>query len=685
MIAFSLSIFISAFLLFIAQPLIAKKLLPWFGGSPAVWLCNVLFFQLALLMGYLYAYFLTKINKVSLQVIIHVIFLLGSLCFLPIFPEEKLTTYPLWPPIAIISLLSTSLLLPIIMISTSSPLLQHWYCRTYQTDFPYRFYALSNLGSLLGLLAFPFLLEPLLGLKTQLLSWSMLYGAFLLCTGLCMVIVVRQHKATTQIIPNTKAEPLAKSTLFYWLMLTAMSCTLLLTTTQIMMESVASFPMLWIIPLALYLISYIITFSSLKVRFPRVWMSAYGLFCAVILLIPTHHEFPLILQFVAFSGLLFSGCMLCHGELVRLKPSKEYLTFYYLLIAAGGVIGGIFVNLISPLLFNEWWDFYIALIGIFILAGFLSFFRTKEIPTLGQQFFNVLWLISLGGISFLLATHINHSGQQVILSQRNFFGKFEVIEFAHSHDYYQRTLRNGNILHGQQYLDPKLRTQPTSYFSHNSGVGLAIEFQRDFKKRQRISSNLRIGVIGLGTGTIAALANKCDLLHFYEIDADIVNIANNYFYYLKDTKAKTDIIIDDGRIALAKKLTEAGSENYDVLVIDAFNGDGIPLHLLTVEAMKVYLSHLAPNGILAFHISSRYVDLYPPLQALATTFQIPAYLTYNRSDSKKWISHSEWVLLCQQEDFGFFIYQKDALSFRNERMNTAWTDDFNYLLSVIRW
>jgi hypothetical protein len=685
--AFSLSIFLSAFLLFIIQPLLAKKLLPWFGGSPAVWLSIVLFFQSALLIGYLYAFALTKIKQQSTQVIIHCTLLLCSLIFIPIVPFEKALALTLWPPVGVMAVLAGTLFLPGIIICASSPLFQYWYCQCFQTDFPYRYYALSNFGSLLGLLAFPFLLEPFLGLNIQLYLWSGLYIVYLVSSVACAIFVLRSTRTKAQELTNiTENSTLSKVSLLKWIVLTMLSCALLLTTSQVTLQDIASFPLLWIIPLSLYLISYIVTFSYPKLYYRPLWVSIFTVLCLTIFYYPSHHKLLLATQLCIYSLLLFSGCMICHGELIRLKPNKAWLTTYYLAIAVGGVLGGIFVNVIAPFVFNQWWDFYLTLIGIFLCAAYFYFTTVQLQSVIFRRTLSGVWALSFAALNILLYYHMDNLHQDVIYKHRNFFGVFEITERNPFYpEYHYRTLNNGNILHGKQYMEPSRRNLATSYYSPQSGVGLALNYARHLKKAQPHYQGLRIGVIGLGAGTIAALSTPGDFLRFYEIDADIASIAKDYFYYLHDAKAATQVVIADGRVALNNSLKAYGSENYDVLAIDAFTGDAIPLHLLTIEAFKIYLAHLSENGILAVHISSRYIDLYPPLQSLASQLHLFTYTTHNDEDYPHGIFSSQWILMSRQPDIGAYLYQERALLFPDKRISPIWTDDFNYLLSVIRW
>lgn len=667
---FTASIFLSAFLMFIIQPLFAKKLLPWFGGGAAVWLTNILYFQAALLLGYFYSFLLTKIASLSLQVKIHFVLLALSLLFLPIKPVESLATLSLPLPLTILSVLTASLFLPSLVICATSPLLQYWYSQCYHTDFPYRYYALSNFASLFGLFAFPLILEPLLGLNTQLHLWSGIYVLFFLCIIGCLKIV-HDQPAPVLVLEELKQSTLV--TVMSWILPVFLSNALLLCITQVMMHDVAGFPLLWIIPLALYLITFIITFYRKDFYHRSIWIVVFAIAFGFILLLPNSHSLLLLAQVLVYSILLFSGCMICHGELVKLQPNKQLLPTFYLAIALGGVLGGVFVNLIAPLIFNTWWDLYGILFCIFFYAGFFQNYTYK-------------WWGAFAALGILFACHIQDMTATVIYQHRNYFGAFDITQTGvPPYTPLQRTLRHGSILHGQQYLDPVRRHFPASYYGPKSGVSLAIAFERQLKAPDAVYKGLRIGVIGLGAGTVGALCQVGDTLCFYEIDPDVVKVANRFFYYLADTPAITHIELGDGRLVLEKKLHTSGSELYDVLVIDAFTGDSIPIHLLTQEALQIYSAHLAPNGILAFHISSRYVNLYPPLQALAKKLGFNAYLTSNSSKKELAIATSRWVLITRNPQLGTYVFQQGALEFDPKRTQRIWTDDYNYLLDAIQW
>lgn len=651
----------------------AKKLLPWFGGTPTVWLSNVFFFQTALLLGYLYVFLLTKLPRLKTQAYIHLGLLCGSLLFLPLAPPETTLTGTLPQPLQIGLLLGATLLVPAILMSSTSPLCQYWYAQCYLTPFPYRYYALSNLGSLLGLLSFPFLIEPLMGLKTQQKGWTLGYLLFFLVSGIAALHTAR--------IPHTlslrsPAEATQRKTPWgLWLLLPALSTALLLNATQWMMQNLSGFPLLWVLPLACYLLSFMITFYHKACYVRSLIFPLYIASAAALLYTPSIHAFSLKIQLPLYSALIFTGTFLCHGELFRLQPSKARLPLFYLFIAIGGALGSCFVNLLSPFLLQNWWDFYGTLLGIPLIVGFLLHTST---PPKTAAFSVGCCLISMIVLAVFLRNHLQEVNKEVIYSYRNSFGKGDIVEKHTPPQGLYRTLKNGQILHGHQFLEDTWRRTPTTYYGPKSGVALSFTFLRSH------TVPLRVGIIGLGTGTLAALGEKGDHFCFYEIDPTIIRIAQRYFFYLKDTPATIDIIRQDGRLALAKQLEQA-SEQYDLFIIDAFHGDAIPLHLLTQEALALYLAHLKPNGIIAFHISNRYIDLYPPLQALASAAKINAYLTYQPGEVTHWLTGTEWLLMSHHPTLGHFLFESQALSFRSQRTEQVWTDDRNYLLPSIRW
>lgn len=677
-ILYSIATFLSAYLLFVIQPILAKKLLPWFGSSPNAWLSVILFFQAALLLGYLYAFLMSRMGSLTRQGIIQSVLILFCCLLLPIHLSVPNQLIALWPPIAIASVLALHVLFPVLLLSSASPLLQSWYCEQTQSTYPYYLYALSNAGALLGLFTFPFILEPFWGLSTLLQGWSYLFIILMISVLGCYLLAKKQARNLETPPPSTLADRPNMRSIGIWFTAAFLGNALLFSATQLLLQNVLSFPLLWIIPLALFLIAYILTFGWPKTAVIPLWLGLFTLTTILVLAVPSHHHLTLRDQLIVYAILIFSGCMVCQGTLIRYKPHPKFLTHFYLLIALGGVMGGLFVNLLAPLVFIEWWDFYLPLLGIVAFGGLLY---------CRQYFTGIPLKIAYGSsgavtlaLTALLFMQINRTQEGIIYQHRNFFGRCDVTESLSPDQSWQRTLRHGYIMHGQQFLDPAKKHIPTSYFSEKSGIGLALQYCRE-----KNAGQLKSGIIGLGTGTLAALMRPHDQIHFYECDKDVITLAKKWFTYLEDTPANLIITLDDGRLALQKAYDQNQLEQFNILVIDAFNGDSLPTHLITLEALQLYLAHLQSDGILAINISNRYIDLYPQLQAAAKALDQYAYLTHSSAEPRHAISAAEWVLISPDPSLGVYLYQKSALFFRPERQQEVWTDDFNYLLSAIKW
>ena len=615
---YSLTVALGAFLLFLLEPLFAKMILPRFGGSAAVWSTCLVFFQSALLLGYYYADALTRRLSPSRQAPTHIALLFVSLALMPIAPHAVLTSSSSYhPAFHILVLLTASIGLPFVLLSATSPLIQAWKSRTGAAA--YHLFAISNFASFVALLSFPFLIEPRVSLHRQSQVWSAMYAAFV---GVCSLtawasrsesataaelivpdsaIGARSAEAAPEPATQTTAAPI-KPAWILWLALSACGSVLLLATTNHLTEDVAPVPLLWVLPLALYLLTFTMAFARrslysrwLMLRLVAVLLGSLG----YAIYDPSFTESVQVAVPLFCLG-LFVCCLFCHGELARLRPQPERLTAFYLVVAAGGALGAIFVGLIAPLLFAATYEYPLALCFTALAAaavlwndGFLS---------------RAFWTVGTAALVAVLAYHVHAYEKNSILVARNFYGSLRV---QLHHDWLKqpyRTLYHGMIEHGAQYVDPPGNSQPTTYYARNSGVGLAFGF---FKQPSR-----HIGVVGLGTGTIAAYARRGDVLRYYEINPLIVQIARDKFSYLENArKSGVDVAIRMGDARLSLAADE--SEKFDVLVIDAFSGDAIPVHLLTREAMTLYLGRLKADGILAVHTSNTYLDLNPVVKLLA--------------------------------------------------------------------
>jgi hypothetical protein len=664
------TIFLGAALLFLIEPLFAKLILPWFGGSAAVWATCLVFFQSALLLGYLYADVTTRHLTPIRQSILHIALLLASLLFLPIAPHSSWRPQPGSDPAwRILALLTASMGLPFILLSATSPLVQTWYARARSASEPYHLFALSNLASLLALLSFPFLIEPHVPSHQQGVLWSALFGVFV---ALCLLVawLARRNSSSPVLSPAGSAETNASPALrekLLWLGLSACGSMLLLSITNHITENVAPIPLLWVLPLALYLLTFTLAFHRrslysrwLMARLLGVTLGSLG----YAIYDPAFTE-SLQVNVPLFCTGLFVCCLFCHGELAKRRPSPSHLTSFYLMISLGGALGALFVGLLAPHIFPAIYEFPLALLLTAALA-------TTVLWPQGWLA-RVFWAAATIAMAVILIRYAHSYKKDTTLMVRNFYGALRVKEF---HDWLKQpyhALYHGKIEHGAQFLNPPKSLQPTTYYGPDSGVGIALD--------RRSGAPKRVGVIGLGAGTLAAYGKAGDYFRFYEINPLILNIATRSFSYLRDTPARTDIVTGDARLSLAAE----PPQQFDVLAVDAFSGDAIPVHLLTKEAFSLYLHHLKPDGILAIHASNTYLDLAPVVQLLANDAGYPARLITNGDDLRKLIDASDWVLVTRNTHF---LDDLDTSVFI-EPISVPphlhlWTDDDNNLFQILR-
>lgn len=601
MVLHAATIFLSALLLFLVQPLIAKQILPWFGGAAAVWTTCLLFFQSALLAGYAYAHAATRWLKPRRQVQLHAALLALSLALLPIVvsPSWK-PPDPSAPILRILGLLSASIGLPYVLLSTTTPLLQAWFFQRFRAAQPYRLFALSNLGSLLALPAYPLLLEPYLGTTDCARLWSALYAVFAVSCALTGFFTLRgQASATPQAITAANggdARALSKSHVLGWLLLSSASTCLLLSVTNHLTQNVASVPFLWVMPLAIYLITFIICFDR-PAWYRRVFFMTLTAFSMIMM---AYEVNSLKLHVVAplFALGLFAACMFCHGELARLKPDPSHLTVYYLCISLGGALGALLVAVLAPLVLKGYFELHFVLLWIAILVCVRTWSSGIYVRT------TTLLVILLVGYFDVSAIRTVTSGVREM--ERNFYGVVRVRDWRRVAKL--RAMYHGSITHGCQYLDPAKAMDPSCYVARTSGYGRLLT---TLEGRPR-----KVGVIGLGAGSLMAYARPGDEWVFYELDPMVVEIAERQFSFQHLSPVKAKYVLGDGRLSLERE----APRNYDLLAIDAFSGDSIPMHLITREAMAVYLKHLNPDGALVFQATNRYVDLLPVIRRLADEF-----------------------------------------------------------------
>ncbi|HKU46384.1 MAG TPA: fused MFS/spermidine synthase [Burkholderiales bacterium] len=618
---YAATIFLSSFLLFLVQPIIAKQILPWFGGSAAVWTTCLVFFQSVLLAGYAYADWTTRLGP-RRQAALHVGLLALSLLTLPILASSG------WKPqgdeepiLRILLLLGATIGLPYFLLSTTTPLLQAWYWRRFRTVVPYRLFALSNFASLLALLGFPVLFEPAFDLTTLGWAWSFLFGAFaLLCAGTAW-LSMNGYEQQARAVP---AAPAALRDQLRWLELSAMGSVMLLAVTNHITQNVPSVPFLWVLPLALYLVSFIFAFDH-----PR-WYVRPVFIVALAALVPAMAWFipSLDLDIAAplYMAGLFVACMVCHGELARLKPDPQHLTRFYLMISVGGAAGAVLVAIVAPLVLHGYFELGIALIA---LGAILILVR------------RIRWVgvaVTLA-TALLVARGVYDYSEGVRVMERDFYGVVRTADHRDPVPY--RSMYHGAIMHGGQLLGDSFRNTPADYFSPGSGYGRVFASLHELEPNRKLS----VGVIGLGAGVIASWMKPGDRLVFYEISPRVVDIAKREFTFLDDSSAKIEVILGDGRLSLERE----PPRGYDVLGVDAFSGDSIPMHLVTREAMAIYLKHLKPDGVIVFQATNRFIDLLPVVKRLADEFGLEAVnvsdLPVGEDGAEYWYSSTDQVIV----------------------------------------
>ncbi|PLX81861.1 MAG: ferrichrome ABC transporter permease [Desulfuromonas sp.] len=660
MLLFGLTTFLSAFLLFNIQPLMGHYILPWFGGTPAVWTSCMLFFQVGLLAGYAYAFGLSR-QSGKVQRSVHLVLLAGSLAMLPIDPRDQLFILGQVgsPALQIPLLLAATIGLPFVLVSATAPLLQHWFAERFDNASPYRLYALSNTGSILALISYPLIWEPFFKLEGQTAIWSVLFLVF--ASG-CGLLAYRRPEYSQESetalkesrIPlnyrATKEQALTPWHILTWLVFPALGSTLLLASTNQICQEVASVPFLWVLPLALYLFSFILTFESERWYIRWLWgglmvvltpLGWYSLYHGV--------TFSFLAQLLTFCGLLFVGCMLCHGELYRLRPGNRHLTLFYLCLAAGGACGGMFVSVVAPALFTGYREFEIALVGICLLTLLAWMIERAVVISFRQPLF---WIAPLLGAYVLaspvVALRLPELKQDKVVEQlRNFYGILAVVE-KDSPTGEIRTMVHGRINHGSQYTARDKRHQTVTYYAPGSPVDLIFKQLRS-EPVSTETNGLKVGIVGTGAGSFAAFGQAGDTFRFYEINPQVIDLAYRYFSFLTDTPATVDVILGDGRIMLERELDKNGPHNFDLLAIDAFSGDAIPMHLITLESFRLYLHHLADDGLLLYHVTNRFVDLVPVVEGLAAELGYRTARLEANSDPSVGRYRSIWMAVTRNE------------------------------------
>jgi SAM-dependent methyltransferase len=671
MILYAVTIFTSAFLLFLVQPIIAKQILPWFGGSAAVWTTCLVFFQFLLLAGYAYSDWTTRHLAARKQVLLHIVLLAASLASLPILADAG------WKPAGdedptwrILGLLLVTIGLPYFLLSTTGPLVQAWFARTFPAGTVYRLFALSNFGSLLALLSYPFAFEPWITTAVQSWGWSAAYVAFAALCAASAWYSLRGGNASDARAAVTQPDngpPPRPGDHAAWLLLSGMGAFMLLAVTNHITHDIASVPFLWILPLTLYLVTFILCFEGRGWYQRRIFiLPLLGIVCAMAWSLHEERGIMEIKEAVPLNLVgLFVMCMFFHGELAARKPAPRYLTRFYLMVSLGGALGGIAVGLVAVKLFNTYYEFSVGLVATLLIAAYLTRFMHAAVP--------MLVLAAVGFTGYHSYAYIEYLARDTRVMTRNFYGTLRVKDIdADGEQDAVRRLMHGVIMHGEQYLAPARRDEPTTYYGATSGIGRAI--------KAFDGSALRVGVVGLGTGTLAVYGRPGDVYRFYEINPQVVAVANSEFTFLKDSGARIELVLGDARLSMERE----PPEHYDILVIDAFSSDSIPVHLITREALRVYLRHMKPRGVIAFHVTNRFLDLAPVVKRIADDYGLHAALIADDAEDSE-LASTDWVLVTRD---GAFLARPEIAKFTTEIGSIpglrAWTDDFNNLFRILK-
>ena len=669
---FASVVFLASFLLFLVEPIAGRQLLPILGGSAAVWITCLVFFQVALLLGYLYAHWLAR--RPSFAVYLSVLLLAVAATVLSVFRSLLIENGAAHPILTVFSVLSLSIGLPFLVLSSTSPLLQVWWARIESGEIPYRLYALSNVGSLLALALYPSVIEPRFTLHAQRITWCWGFAVFALLSALLAV----KTRSTTTASPQAGADndlsvPRSPRThKFLWFLLPMGAAMQLSAVTSYLTANVAPIPLLWILPLAVYLLTLIVAFQF-RVRLPWSVIARVMVVMLAALaysLTKANGGWPLWLSLLFFLVELFLACLFCHSTATGLRPQRaSEATLFYLLFAAGGALGSFLIGIGAPFVFPYNLDLPITFLVTALLA--------LAVNWSGPWSQRLVWVVASAGMLVLVFMVRLAYKHDTIVAVRNFYASLRVTEEPSSYPGATvRTLMNGSIRHGSQIFgNNELRHTPTTYYTSGSGVGLAVRLCCEGRSRN-------IGVIGLGAGTLAAYGRPGDHIRFYEINPAVPAIAKDTFAYIRDSAAQVEIVEGDARTSLARE----SPQHFDVLVVDAFSGDAIPIHLLTTEALALYRRHLTPHGILAFHISNRHVDLAPAIGLLATSAGMQARRVSTDPTQQPGEYTSSWMLVTADPDF-FAQPEISAVAHLPESRPDlkVWTDDYSALLPLIRW
>ncbi|MEM9367446.1 MAG: fused MFS/spermidine synthase [Planctomycetota bacterium] len=681
----AMAVLMGAFLVFQVQPVISKTVLPWYGGTPAVWTTCMLFFQVLLFAGYLYAHALRSWLSPRWQAVTHLLLMLLAVAMLPIAPSADWKPDPTADPMgSLLMLLSAHVAVPYFTLASTGPLVQAWLSYRRSDAAVYRLYALSNIGSLAALLSYPFLVEPFLSIHFQSNVWAWLFATFVIVMSwLAVRLITRTNElvAVTEVDHSDSGQtgsPIESKAshrwhILAWIGFPNLASILLLVITSHVCQDVAVIPFLWVLPLSLYLLTFIISFDSPGWYRPKP-IAVLSILGFILMSIDSHLSAGLRMptEVVGSMMLLFGVCLLCHGETARLKPNPKHLTLYYTLISAGGAIGGITVAMLCPWLLNDYREFPIA-IAVSMGMAATAFLMTDHWKQIGCNWSRLNWnLATIPGLLLLTIGFVAlMSRDDSIENRRNFFGVLRV----ESQPGVVR-LVHGSTVHGIQMNQPHANVA-TSYYGVQSGVGQTLAALMSEHER------LEIGVVGLGCGVLATYQRESDRMDFFEINPDVIEIANQHFSFLKNAKGEVHSHLGDGRLLLQTQ----EDQRFDLLVLDAFSSDAIPAHLLTLEAMQLYRSRLKQDGILAIHVSNNHLDLVPLTQRLASEIGFASREVKSRGATKTQTRPARWVIATGNREWLECDSRRAWRTASKHELANAplWTDQQHNLASVLIW
>jgi hypothetical protein len=662
---YALTIFLSAFLLFVVEPMVAKQLLPTLGGSSAVWTTCLVFFSVVLLLGYLYAHWISATFSPIRQAVIHIALLTAAILTLGIHVRPGPAAVSYHPALTVFRVLTTVIGLPYLVLSATTPLLTAWYAGSFESSSPYRLFALSNFASLLALASYPLLIEPGLTMNQQTGLWT---GVFLLFAVLCGALAWQGRRRVVS--PRPKPEALPGRPEPFWFLLALGGGMMLIAVTSHMSANIAAIPLLWLPPLALYLLTFILAFQGawMPVRQSMLRLVLVAVASMAYMLRDIRAQLPIAVSVPLFLIGLFVICFFLHGELYARRPVTAGMTRFYLVAAAGGAAGTLLVGVIAPLVLRANYDLACTLVVVALIALAATWHDGWGL--------RMLWMVGATAAIVVLSTQVRQYDDDAVALMRNFYGTLRVREtHLPPQSDTDRQLLNGTIEHGAEWFAPQFLGQPLTYYAPDSGLGLAMRLCCGAGPK-------RVGVIGLGTGTVAAYGNPGDVIRFYEINPLVERLARHWFTFLHDSRAQTDVVIGDARLSLASE----SPQHFNVIVVDAFSGDAIPVHLLTREALALYRRHLQPDGVIAFHVSNQYIDLEPVVAGIAGNAGLRAVSVHSHGDEATGLYYSDWILVTANNAF---LEQPEIV---NNGFPTplkagvrVWTDNYSSVFPLLKW